>query len=299
MDVVVVRNDDGPSTIEIATGNSGANHVVAVRNASAFAGCQQSGADVACIGSYDVLVVFGNGGNDTVTMDSDRRRRPAAAAGPGADGGEGHRLAEGHAGQPRRPAARHLHGGLSNGNDTLVSGNGPDELHGGPGQRHEPGVRGRLTPCSATAATTRSARQGGTGRQRGRHGRRRLRLDLIPDVDADYNRGFDDDVSVTLDGLANDGEAVRGRQRDQRGEAPRRGRPGDRRRQRRRRGRLRGGELQHGRGLGGNDHLVAYDGTTRSRAARRRLPRGRLRQRRARRRPRDRPVHGRPHRDET
>ena len=32
-------------------------------------------------------------------------------------------------------------------------------------------------------------------------------VDSIPDVDADYNRGYDDDVSVTLDGVANDGEA--------------------------------------------------------------------------------------------
>jgi hypothetical protein len=35
-------------------------------------------------------------------------------------------------------------------------------------------------------------------------------FDQIPDVDADYNRGFDDDVSVTVDGVANDGEAGEG-----------------------------------------------------------------------------------------
>jgi Ca2+-binding RTX toxin-like protein len=35
-------------------------------------------------------------------------------------------------------------------------------------------------------------------------------FDSIPDVDADYNRGFDDDVSVSVDGVANDGEAGEG-----------------------------------------------------------------------------------------
>ena len=35
-------------------------------------------------------------------------------------------------------------------------------------------------------------------------------FDRIPDVDADYNRGFDDNVSVTVDGQPNDGEAGEG-----------------------------------------------------------------------------------------
>lgn len=34
--------------------------------------------------------------------------------------------------------------------------------------------------------------------------------DQIPAVDADYSRGSDDDVSVTNDGVANDGEAGEG-----------------------------------------------------------------------------------------
>ena len=35
-------------------------------------------------------------------------------------------------------------------------------------------------------------------------------FDRIPDVDADYNRGFDDNVSVSVDGQPNDGEAGEG-----------------------------------------------------------------------------------------
>jgi hypothetical protein len=85
-------------------------------------------------------------------------------------------------------------------------------------------------------------------------------FDTIPDIDADYNRGFDDDVSVTVDGQANDGEPNEGdnviaveKLRVVAGIAT-----------------VVGSAAADDffveanastvRGLGGNDHLVAYDG---------------------------------------
>jgi Ca2+-binding RTX toxin-like protein len=258
MDVVVVRNDDGPSTIEIATGNSGANHVVAVRNASAFAGCQQSGADVACIGSYDALVVFGNGGNDTVTMDliADGGLPPLHGEAYGGEGDDSLKATPDTRDVPQPDT--YMEG--SNGNDTLVSGNGPDELHGGPGNDTiqafegadavlgddgDDSVSGGKEEPDANAA---DMVDGGPG------------FDRIPDVDADYNRGFDDDVSVTEDGAANDGEAGEGdnvigveKLRIVADHATFVG--------------TNGADdvfveanFSTIRGLGGNDHLVAYDG---------------------------------------
>jgi Ca2+-binding RTX toxin-like protein len=208
MDVVVVRNDDGPSTIEIGTGNSGADHAVAVRNASAFAGCQQSGGDVVCIGSYDALVVFGNGGNDTVTMDliADGGLPPLHGEAYGGEGDDSLKATPDNRDVPQPDT--YMEGG--NGNDTLVSGNGPDELHGGPGndtiQSFEgaDAVLGEDGDDSVSAgkeepeANAADTVDGGPG------------FDRIPDVDADYNRGFDDDVSVTVNGVADDGEAGEG-----------------------------------------------------------------------------------------
>jgi RTX calcium-binding nonapeptide repeat (4 copies) len=208
LDVVVVRNDDGPSTIEIATGNSSGNHVVAVRNASAFAGCQQSGADVGCLGDFDALVVFGNGGSDTVTMDliADGGLPPLHGEAYGGEGDDSLKATPDNRDVPQPDT--YIEGG--NGNDTIVSGNGPDELHGGPGndtmQAFEgaDAVLGEDGDDSVSAgkeepeANAADTLDGGPG------------FDQIPDVDADYNRGFDDDVSVTVDGAANDGEAGEG-----------------------------------------------------------------------------------------
>jgi Ca2+-binding RTX toxin-like protein len=208
LDVVVVRNDDGPSTIEIATGNSSGNHVVAVRNASAFAGCQQSGPDVACIGSFDALVAFGNGGNDTITMDliADGGLAPLHGEAYGGEGDDSLKATPDSRDVPQPDT--YIEGG--NGNDTIVSGMGPDELHGGPGndtmqafegpdsvfgEDGDDSVSAGKEEPEANAADT---VDGGPG------------FDQIPHVDADYNRGFDDDVSVTVDGVNNDGEAGEG-----------------------------------------------------------------------------------------
>ena len=93
------------------------------------------------------------------------------------------------------------------GYDTIVGGNGTDKLHGGDGNDTMQGfegadvVRGDGGDDSVSGGKeepeTNAADvvDGGPG------------VDSIPDVDADYNRGYDDDVSVTLDGVANDGEA--------------------------------------------------------------------------------------------
>ena len=96
------------------------------------------------------------------------------------------------------------------GNDIIVSGNGADELLGGDGndtmQSFEgpDTVRGEGGDDSVSAGkeepetNVADVVDGGPG------------FDRIPDVDADYNRGFDDNVAVSVDGQPNDGEAGEG-----------------------------------------------------------------------------------------
>ena len=62
------------------------------------------------------------------------------------------------------------------------------------------------TSCAARVGTTRSAPARGTRPT----GRRRAGLDRIPDVDADYSRGAGHSVSVSVNGVADDGEAGEG-----------------------------------------------------------------------------------------
>jgi Ca2+-binding RTX toxin-like protein len=213
LDVVVVRDDDGAGQIQTGLGidDNTQQHFVAVRStggATGFSGCQtESATDVACIGDFDAIVVFGNGGNDTVTMDLIADGLPPlhgeAYGGPGEDTLK--------APQDFRDVPQpetFMDGGI--GNDTVVTGNGPDELHGGDGndtmQAFEGPdvVRGEGGDDSVSAgkeepdANAADVVDGGAG------------FDQIPDVDADYNRGFDDDVSVSVDGAANDGEAGEG-----------------------------------------------------------------------------------------
>ncbi len=101
-----------------------------------------------------------------------------------------------------------LQGGA--GDDEIVGGNGADELRGGEGNDTIQGfsgadlVFGEAGDDSVSAgkeeplANAADVLDGGPG------------FDSIPDVDADYNRGNDDDVSVTMNGQADDGEPGEG-----------------------------------------------------------------------------------------
>ena len=164
-------------------------------------------------GTFDAVVVYGNGGNDTITLG----------------------LTDKTGVEPALPA---IHGEACGdaGNDTLKAP--PDfrdiaqpetYMEGGDRQRHD-GERQRHRRAARRRRQRHDAVVRGRGR-RARRGRRRLASaparrsptptpptsstaapasTRIPAVDDDYSRGIDDDVSVTNDGVANDGEAGEG-----------------------------------------------------------------------------------------
>jgi hemolysin type calcium-binding protein len=213
LNVVVAVDDDGPAQIQTTLGiDSGTQqHFVAVQSAGGATpgtGCQTATATiVGCTGDFAAIVVFGNGGNDTITMTLIADGLPPLHG--EAYGGAGDDTLKSPPDTRDVPQPETYIDGEA-GNDTIVSGNGQDELHGGDGndtmQAFEGPdvVRGEGGDDSVSAgkeepdANAADVVDGGPG------------FDQIPDVDADYNRGFDDDVSVTVDGQANDGEAGEG-----------------------------------------------------------------------------------------
>ena len=213
LDVVVAVDDDIAAQIQTTQGiDSGTlQHFVAVQSAGGAtpgAGCATATPTiVGCTGDFDAIVVFGNGGNDTITMTLIADGLPPLHG--EAYGGSGDDTLKAPPDTRDVPQPETYIDG-EGGNDTIVSGNGQDELHGGDGndtmQAFEGPdvVRGEAGDDSVSAgkeepdANAADVVDGGPG------------FDQIPDVDADYNRGFDDDVSVTIDGQANDGEAGEG-----------------------------------------------------------------------------------------
>jgi hypothetical protein len=214
-DTVVLAEDDGTSaTIETSQGLTAEmtpRPFVAVRStlgAVAAGTCEQVDAQtVGCVGTFDGLVVRGNGGDDKITMDLIADGVPPLPG--GADGGAGNDTIKATPDFRDVPQPEtYLAGGL--GNDSITGGNGADELHGGEGndtiQAFEgpDQVFGEGGNDSVSAgkeepeANAADRIDGGPG------------VDTIPLIDADYGRGFDDDVTVTVDGVANDGEAGEG-----------------------------------------------------------------------------------------
>ena len=217
--VVVVNDDDSSATIDVEHGITpptpppGNVRYVAVRNLAgvqAGAGC---GVDdpttptiAACEGVFAAVVVFGNGGNDKVTMDLIVNDLPLNAEAYGGPGDDELKATPDTRNVPQ--PTTYIEGEA--GNDIIVSGNGADELHGGEGNDTMQSfsgpdvVRGEGGDDSVSAGKEEPATNaadvvdGGPG------------FDRIPDVDADYNRGFDDNVAVSLDGQPNDGEAGEG-----------------------------------------------------------------------------------------
>jgi hypothetical protein len=262
--VVVAVDDDSAAQIDTTLGIDAGSlqHFVAVQSAGGAApgtGCQTATPTiVGCTGDFDAIVVFGNGGNDTITMTLIGEGLPPLHG--EAYGGAGDDTLKAPPDFRDVPQPETYIDG-EGGNDTIVSGNGPDELHGGDGndtmQSFEAPdvVRGEGGDDSVSAgkeepdANAADVIDGGAG------------FDRIPDVDADYNRGSDDDVSVTVDGQANDGEPSEGdnviaveKLRVVADQAT-----------------VVGSDASDDffveansstiRGVGGNDHLVAYDGS--------------------------------------
>lgn len=218
LDIVVADDDNTAGTINTALDQSAGPNLQVQNAAGATPGteCQAvngtGGTVVACAGTFDAVIVYGNGGNDTITLGLTDKTGvdPALPA--------IHGEAYGDAGNDTLKAPpdfrdiaqpeTYMEGG--EGNDTMVSGNGTDELHGGNGNdtmqsfEDEDVVRGEGGDDSVSAgkeepdSNAADVVDGGPG------------FDQIPAVDADYGRGFDDDVSVTNDGAANDGEPGEG-----------------------------------------------------------------------------------------
>jgi len=214
--VVVVNDDGASSTIDVENGITtpaeGSVRYVAARN---LAGGMQAGTGcgvspdntiVACNGVFAALVVFANGGNDKVTMDLIVNESPLNAEAYGGDGDDELKATPDNRNVPQ--PTTYIEGEA--GNDTIVSGNGADELHGGEGNDtmqafsgadkvfgeggNDSVSGGKEEPAPNAADLV----DGGAG------------FDEIPHVDADYNRGFDDNVAVSVDGQPNDGEAGEG-----------------------------------------------------------------------------------------
>ena len=217
--VVVANDDESSGVIDVEHGITPPNpppgnvRYVAVRNLAgvqAGAGCDVDNPTTptiaACEGVFAAVVVFGNGGNDKVTMDLIVNDLPLNAEAYGGPGDDELRATPDNRDVPQ--PTTYIEG--EGGNDIIVSGNGADELLGGDGndtmQSFEgpDTVRGEGGDDSVSAGkeepetNVADVVDGGPG------------FDRIPDVDSDYNRGFDDNVSVLVDGQPNDGEAGEG-----------------------------------------------------------------------------------------
>jgi Ca2+-binding RTX toxin-like protein len=213
LDVVVAVDDNSSAQIETTRGiDEGTSQpfmaVQSSTGATPASGCfAATPTIVGCSGNFDAIIVFGNGGNDTVLMRLIANDlAPLQGEAYGGAGNDTLRAPPDFRDVPQPNTYIEGEGG----DDTIVSGNGRSELLGGDGNDTMQGfegwdtLRGGAGNDSVSAGKEEPATNaadvvdGGPG------------FDRIPDVDADYNRGFDDDVSVTVDGRANDGEPGEG-----------------------------------------------------------------------------------------
>ena len=224
--VVVAANDDAASvidaTVSVDTGDPSTTSddvpFVAVRSntgATAGTGCISTPDPniVGCEGKFDAILVGGNGGNDKITLDLFANGVAPETVPPP------HGQVYGDAGDDDIQAPPDGRVGIAQpttyfegggGNDKLITGNGADEVLGGDGNdtiesnRAADTIRGEAGDDSLSAGkeepepNAADVVDGGPGNDR--------IADLVPD----YGRGFDDNVSITLDNQANDGEPGEG-----------------------------------------------------------------------------------------
>lgn len=134
LDVVMVTDDGAGSEIEVGRGLD-PEPFVAVKSSnganSAAVGCEEPGFDqVVCSGAFDAVVVFGNGGNDMISLDLITDGMPPLRA--EAAGGSGDDTVKTPADSREVPQPETLLTG-DPGNDTIEGGNGVDDLRGGEG----------------------------------------------------------------------------------------------------------------------------------------------------------------------
>ena len=213
LDVVVVEDEDSAAEIRTTRGVDATTGAFTAVESSTGAvpgsGCIQATPNiVGCDGDFDAVLVYGNGGNDKITMTLLTEGLPPLHGEAYGDAGDDELRAPPDFRVGIAQPVTYMEGGA--GNDTIVTGNGTDELHGGEGndtmQAFEGAdfVYGEGGDDSVSAgkeeplANKADVLDGGPG------------FDSIPTVDADYNRGFDDDVTVSNDGQANDGESGEG-----------------------------------------------------------------------------------------
>ncbi len=183
--IVTIINDDAGETIDAQLFAAGVE-VVAQNGALPGANCNQGTDDtrVECPGTFDAIVAFGNGGNDDIEF-----RMVASGVPPlpgGMRGGAGNDTLKAPPLNGDAQPQTLLQG--DEGDDVISGGFGDDEVHGDAGNDS---VSGGTTGADIV--------DGGPG------------FDSIPDGGGDYSRAFGDHtLSISLDGLANDGEAGEG-----------------------------------------------------------------------------------------
>jgi hypothetical protein len=134
LQVVVANDDDASKTIDTTLGidEDTGRYYVAVRSSGALevgAGCDvPSGGVTACVGDFDAIVVFGNGGSDTVTLDLIADGLPPLhGEAYGGDGDDTLRAPPDGRDVPQPETIIWGEGG----NDTIEGGDGNDLLEGG------------------------------------------------------------------------------------------------------------------------------------------------------------------------
>ncbi len=218
--VLVVDVDDADSSGDIdvqwVRPNALEPPVVAVTSAGGATtetpgSCEEvSATQVGCQGNFEAVRVFGNGGNDTVDLFLVLSvPDPALSAVVYGDAGNDTLNAHPDNRVGTQQPEGYFEGG--SGNDKIIGTNGTDELRGGDGndtlegwegpdavygEGGDDSVSGGVEEAGETLQADRV--DGGPG------------FDSIPAAGGDYNRGIDDDVSVTMDGAANDGEPGEG-----------------------------------------------------------------------------------------
>jgi RTX calcium-binding nonapeptide repeat (4 copies) len=183
--VVVVVNDDGPEVIKAVLASDGMA-VQAAGGAAPGADCEQ-GSDatiVTCTGTFDAIVAFGNGGNDSIDMKLIAPGVPPLH-GEMAGGAGNDTLTVPLLNGDAQPS---VYAEGNEGDDTIATAGGDDAVKGDAGNDSVSGGVGGADLVD-----------GGPG------------TDSIPDGGGDYSRIFKGAVmSISLDGVANDGEAGEG-----------------------------------------------------------------------------------------